>query len=115
MSQRHQEQKGRRARRNIQSERSDFHGIEYLTQGSFISPDGPPFSWQGRPCVFSADTGEGARATRTDRSIHNTRDDTIVPLAGHARLVVELDEEGFQRPEAVKLLMAHASRRLEEA
>jgi len=32
-----------------------------------------------------------------------------------ARLVLELDDQAFQHHEAVKLLMAHGSRRLEDA
>jgi len=36
-------------------------------------------------------------------------------LSAITRLVLELDDEAFQRHEAVKLLMAHGSRRWEDA
>jgi hypothetical protein len=36
-------------------------------------------------------------------------------LPAIAQLVLELDDQAFQRHEAVKLLMAHGSRRLEDA
>lgn len=36
-------------------------------------------------------------------------------LADLARLALELDDEAFERHEAIKLLMAHGSRRWEDA
>ena len=36
-------------------------------------------------------------------------------LAGIAQLVLQLDDSSFQRHEAIKLLMSHGSRRLEDA